>query len=60
MKSLLRKSLASGAVFGVVHIFLVLIGFNTLVGTLLTRLAGFKFSGDLRAARGGGGGGWVG
>ena len=47
MKSLLRKSLASGAVFGVVHIFLVLIGFNTLVGTLLTRLAGFKFSGDI-------------
>ena len=47
MKNLLRKSLASGAVFGVVHVFLVLIGFNTLIGTLLTRLAGVKFSGDI-------------
>ena len=46
MKSLLRKSLSTGATFGVVHIFLILIGFNTLIGTLLARLAGVQTSGQ--------------
>lgn len=46
MKNTLRTSLSSGAVFGVIHLFLVLIGFNTLIGTLLSRLVGNRFSGD--------------
>ena len=50
MKTLLRKSFANGAVFGAIHIFLVLIGFNTLIATLLARLAGVKFSGDIPPA----------
>ena len=50
MKTTLRQSLTSGAVFGVIHIFLVLIGFNTLIGTLLSRLVGSSFSGDIPPA----------
>jgi branched-chain amino acid transport system permease protein len=46
MKTTLRQSFFSGFVFGVIHVFLILIGFNTLIGTLLTRLVGLKFSGD--------------
>ncbi len=50
MKSLLRTSLSNGAVFGVIHIFLILIGFNTLIGTLFARAAGVKFSGEIPPA----------
>jgi len=40
MKTTIKQSLSGGLTFGLVHLFLVLIGFNTLIGTLLARLGG--------------------
>jgi len=50
MKTPLRQSIGTGTTFGVVHIFLVLIGFNTLVGTLFAKLSGTSLSGTLPPA----------
>ena len=51
MKSPLLHSARTGLVFAIVHIFLVLIGFNTLVGTLLARVSGAQLVGSLPPAR---------
>ena len=51
MKTPLMKSLRLGIVFGLVHIFLVLIGFNTLVGTLLARVSGAPLNNALPPPR---------
>jgi ABC-type branched-subunit amino acid transport system permease subunit len=39
-KQTLRQSLNTGVVFGIVHIFLVLVSFNTLMASLLGKLVG--------------------
>jgi len=46
MKQNLRQSLNTGITFGFVHVFLVLIGFNTLIGTLFAKLFGTPVSGS--------------
>ena len=45
--STLRQSFNTGIIFGIVHIFCVLIGFNAMLGSLLAKLVGVKVSGDL-------------
>jgi ABC-type branched-subunit amino acid transport system permease subunit len=42
MKTLIRQAVRTGITFGIVHIFFVLIGFNTLLGILFAKLAGIK------------------
>ena len=51
MKAHLRQSLQTGLIFAIVHIFLVLIGFNALIGTLLSKISGVPLVGNLPAAR---------
>ncbi len=46
MKQNLRQPLNTGITFGLVHVFLVLIGFNTLIGTLFAKLFGAPVSGS--------------
>lgn len=41
----LRQSFNTGIIFGIVHIFCVLIAFNALLGGLLAQLVGVKISG---------------
>jgi branched-chain amino acid transport system permease protein len=41
-KSEVRQSLNTGAVFGIIHIFCVLIGFNAMMGSLLVKIVGQK------------------
>jgi len=48
-KSALRQSLNLGVVFGIVHVFCVLVGFNTLVGILLAKLVGVTTTGSTPA-----------
>ena len=49
MNPQIRNSLRTGVIFAVVHIFLVLIGFNTLMGTLLSKISGTPLVGSLPA-----------
>jgi len=42
-----RQSLNTGMVFGIVTLFTVLIGFNTMMGILLAKLVGVKTSGAI-------------
>ncbi len=49
-KSALRQSLNLGVVFGIVHVFCVLVGFNTLVGILLAKLVGITTTGATPAS----------
>jgi branched-chain amino acid transport system permease protein len=51
MKKPFLQSLRVGFIFGIVHIFLVLIGFNSLVGTLLARISGAPLVQSLPPAR---------
>ncbi len=51
MKSLIVRAARIGLVFAIVHIFFVLIGFNTLVGTLLARVSGAQLIGALPPPR---------
>ncbi len=46
MKHNLRQSFNTGLTFGFVHVFLVLIGFNTLIGSLFAKLLGAQVSGS--------------
>lgn len=41
-KSEVRQSLNTGVVFGIVHIFCTLIGFNAMMGSLLVKIVGQK------------------
>jgi branched-chain amino acid transport system permease protein len=41
-KSAVRQSLNTGVVFGITHIFFVLIGFNAMLGSLLVKIVGEK------------------
>ena len=43
-KSSLRKSFTTGIIFGIVHIFCVLIAFNAMLGSLLGKIVGVKSS----------------
>jgi len=43
-KSALRQSFDTGIIFGIVHIFCVLIAFNAMLGGLLVKIAGIKSS----------------
>lgn len=45
MKHNLRQALNTGITFGLVYVFLVLIGFNTLIGTLFAKVFGTPVSG---------------
>ncbi|HNR02848.1 MAG TPA: hypothetical protein PKK59_09960 [Anaerolineaceae bacterium] len=49
MKTPITRSARTGIIFGIIHVFLVLIGFNTLVGTLLARLSGAQLINALPA-----------
>ncbi len=49
MKKLFRQALGTGIIFGVVQSFLVLIGFNVLIGILLAKLSGVKQPGVIPA-----------
>lgn len=51
MKTLLLRGARVGIVFAIVHIFLVLIGFNALVSTLLARVSGAQLIGALPPPR---------
>jgi branched-chain amino acid transport system permease protein len=42
-----RQSVSTGIVFGIVHIFCVLIAFNAILGNLLAELVGVKTSGQI-------------
>jgi branched-chain amino acid transport system permease protein len=46
-KSALRQSATTGIVFGIVHLFCVLVGFNALVGILLAKLVGIDTTGAI-------------
>lgn len=46
-KSALRQSINTGVVFGILHVFCVLVGFNALMGILLAKLVGVKTSGAI-------------
>jgi ABC-type branched-subunit amino acid transport system permease subunit len=46
-RSALRQSFNTGIVFGIVHVFCVLIGFNSLMGILLAKLVGVKTTGAI-------------
>jgi branched-chain amino acid transport system permease protein len=48
-KSAIRQSLNLGVVFGIVHVFCVLVAFNTLVGILLAKLVGVTTTGTTPA-----------
>lgn len=43
-KAALRQSFNTGIIFGIVHIFCVLIAFNAMLGSLLAKLVGIKAS----------------
>ncbi len=47
MKSLIRQSIRTGVTFGIVHIFFVLIGFNSMIGVLIAKLTGVRSPGDI-------------
>jgi branched-chain amino acid transport system permease protein len=49
MKTLIRQAVRTGVTFGVIHYFLILIGFNTLLGILLAKLSGIKQPGVIPA-----------
>ena len=49
MKSLIRQSIRTGVTFGIVHIFFVLIGFNSMIGILIAKLTGVRSPGDIPA-----------
>jgi ABC-type branched-subunit amino acid transport system permease subunit len=49
MKTLIRQSIRTGVIFGIVHIFFILIGFNTMVGILLAKISGVKQPGAIPA-----------
>ena len=49
MKNLIRQSIRNGITFGIVQIFFVLIGFNSMIGILLAKLAGIKNPGEIPA-----------
>jgi len=49
MKTTIRQSMRIGVTFGIVHIFFILIGFNTLIGILLARLTGVSLPGSIPA-----------
>src|SRR5512133_1574255 len=45
-KTAFRQSINTGIVFGIVHIFFVLIAFNSILGGLLAELVGVKTRGQ--------------
>jgi ABC-type branched-subunit amino acid transport system permease subunit len=47
MKTLTRQSIRTGITFGIVQIFFVLIGFNTMIGIMLAKISGIKNPGDI-------------
>jgi hypothetical protein len=49
MKTLIRKSINTGIVYGIVHIFFVLISFNTMIGILIAKISGNPNPGDIPA-----------
>jgi branched-chain amino acid transport system permease protein len=49
MKTLIRQSIRTGIIFGIVHIFFVLIGFNILLATLIAKLTGVVKPGAIPA-----------
>ena len=49
MKTLIRQSIRTGVTFGIVHIFFILIGFNTMIGIMLAKLSGIKQPGAIPA-----------
>jgi len=51
MKALIRQAVRTGFTFGIVNIFFVLIGFNTLIGILLAKLSGIKQPGIIPAPK---------
>jgi len=51
MKTLIRQSIRTGITFGIVQIFFVLIGFNSMIAVLLAKLSGIKNPGDIPAVK---------
>jgi ABC-type branched-subunit amino acid transport system permease subunit len=49
MKSLIRQSIRTGVTFGIVHIFFVLIGFNSMIGIMVAKILGNRNPGDIPA-----------
>ena len=49
MKTLIRQGIRTGVTFGIVHVFFILIGFNTMIGILIAKLSGVKQPGAIPA-----------
>lgn len=49
MKTFIRQSIRTGVTFGIVHIFFILIAFNSMIGILIAKLTGIKNPGEIPA-----------
>ena len=49
MRPHIRQSIRNGVTFGIVMIFFILIGFNTMIGIMLAKITGIKNPGEIPA-----------
>ncbi len=51
MKNSIRQSIRTGVTFGIVHIFFILIAFNSMISVLIAKLSGIKNPGEIPAPK---------